>query len=166
MLLCKNRDWQGVQSSVSTLEMLYLWILQHIKRCFQMWKVQNLQGRRFNLWYIPSCEHRFGQFWMLQLSLLLCGFSGACRNFFERVRSIWNETLSACELNENFGTVPDWCSGRWDVEAASVLDLMTTQGVKVDIYIYHLTSAIRACWGFGKTQHRAANCILLICFQV
>lgn len=39
--------------------------------------------------------------------------------------------------------------------AASVLDLMTTQGVKVEIY--HLTCAIRACWCFGKTQHRAAK---------
>ena len=39
--------------------------------------------------------------------------------------------------------------------AAAVLDLMETKNVAIEVH--HVATAIRACWGYGKSQHKAAK---------
>lgn len=73
------------------------------------------------------------------------------------VRSIWNDSLGCCKLNEilALGRITA-AADEGDVEtAAEVLDLMNSTGVA--IRTNHLSSAIRACWGWGKSQHKAAR---------
>jgi hypothetical protein len=79
-----------------TLEMLYLCTLQPYTLLALQFMINS------ELW---------AQIWMLQLSLLLCGFAGACRNFCQRSQYLeWNVVSLWAQ---DFGTVPDLCSGRW-----------------------------------------------------
>ena len=74
-----------------------------------------------------------------------------------RVREVWEEALNACK----FGTMMAAArlaaaADEGDVEtAAAVLDLMETNDVAIEVH--HVTTAMRACWGYGKFQHKAAK---------
>lgn len=74
-----------------------------------------------------------------------------------QVREVWEEALKACKFGPMMAVARlAAAADEGDVEtAAEVLDLMETNDVA--IYVQHLTTAIRACWGYGKSRHKAAK---------
>ena len=89
-------------------------------------------------------------------------FVGALRIFGKlkeasRVQQVWDDALKAVKLNDMLGSARIAAAADCgDVEmAAEVLDLMTASNVSIEVY--HINSAMRACWGFGKNPHKAAK---------
>ena len=80
-----------------------------------------------------------------------------------KVRDVWNEALEKCDLSivlasSRIAAAAD--SG--DVEtAAEVLDLMEKKSIPIDVQ--HMSSAIRACWGWGHKSHKAATYFYELC---
>lgn len=74
-----------------------------------------------------------------------------------RVQQIWDTALKSFELDEFLASARIAAAAdAGDVEtAAAVLDQMNSSNVSIDVY--HINSAIRACWGWGNKQHRAAK---------
>ena len=79
------------------------------------------------------------------------------------VQKTWEEALEANGLSEVLASARiSAAANAGEVEvAASVLDQMKDEGVQIGVG--HLSSAIRACWGFGKGQHRAAKYFFELC---
>ena len=75
----------------------------------------------------------------------------------EKVRKVWDEVIKNCNINDVLAASRiNAAADEGDVRtAAEVLDLMQDKGVPIKKY--HLSSAIRACWGFGNKQHQAAK---------
>lgn len=73
------------------------------------------------------------------------------------VRDVWDEALQALGLTEILAAARIAAAAdEGNVSAAAeVLDLMSASGVPVDVG--HVSSAIRACWGCGTHQHKAAR---------
>eukprot|EP00438_Fugacium_kawagutii_P014216 Skav201456 [mRNA] locus=scaffold6:296129:297046:+ [translate_table: standard] len=73
------------------------------------------------------------------------------------VKQIWDDALEAHNLNEYIGSARIAAAAdTGDVEAAAeTLDRMETSNVSIDVH--HISSAIRACWGWGDKQHKAAK---------
>lgn len=74
-----------------------------------------------------------------------------------RVRNVWDEALQVVGLTEVLAAARIAAAAdEGNVSAtAEVLDLMNESGVPVDVG--HVSSAIRACWGWGTHQHKAAK---------
>ena len=74
-----------------------------------------------------------------------------------QVREVWEEALKACKFGPMMAAARlAAAADEGDVQtAAAVLDLMETNDVAIDVQ--HLTTAIRACWGYGKSRHKAAK---------
>ena len=74
-----------------------------------------------------------------------------------QVREVWQEALNACKFGAMMAAARlAAAADEGDVEtAAAVLDLMETNDVAIEVH--HVTTAMRACWGYGKSQHRAAK---------
>eukprot|EP00438_Fugacium_kawagutii_P017555 Skav228543 [mRNA] locus=scaffold1887:381124:382140:+ [translate_table: standard] len=89
-------------------------------------------------------------------------FSEALRIFAkmgktENVKEIWDGALKATGCSEVLGAarIAAAADAR-DVEgAAATLDIMVTSTISINVY--HITSAMRACWGWGNKQHKAAR---------
>ena len=75
-----------------------------------------------------------------------------------RVQQIWEDALQTCELSDVLGSARIAAAAdAGDVEmAADTLDKMNNSNVFV-INVYHINSAMRACWGYGNKQHTAAR---------
>ena len=73
------------------------------------------------------------------------------------VEQIWDDSLNVHELNELVGSARLSAAAKFgDVEmAAETLDEMNNRNVNVSVY--HISSALRACWGWGEKQHKAAK---------
>lgn len=76
----------------------------------------------------------------------------------DRVRQIWDDALKAHELDEILGSARIAAAADLgDVEgAAAVLDQMNLSS-NVSINVFHINSAMRACWGWGNKEHKAAK---------
>lgn len=77
---------------------------------------------------------------------------------FEQVRAIWAEAMETCDLSEPLALARIAAAAEEGnvSEAAQVLDLLNnTAWLRVNVQ--HVSSAIRSCWGWGKTEHRAAK---------
>ena len=92
----------------------------------------------------------------------LPGFTSAIRIFGKlgettRVQEIWDDAMKAHELNEVVaGARIAAAADAGDVEAAAeTLDKMASSNVSINKL--HINSAIRACWGWGHRQHKAAK---------
>jgi len=74
-----------------------------------------------------------------------------------RVREVWDEALQVVGVNEILGSARITAAAdEGNVSAAAeVLDLMNASGVTINVG--HVASAIRACWGWGTNQHKAAR---------
>jgi len=74
-----------------------------------------------------------------------------------RVQQIWDTALKSFDLDEMLASARIAAAAdAGDVEtAAAVLDQMESSNVSVGVH--HINSAIRACWGWGNKQHRAAK---------
>lgn len=85
-----------------------------------------------------------------------------------RVQQIWDTALKSFDLDDMLAAARIAAAAdAGDVEtAAAVLDQMNSSNVSIDVY--HINSAIRACWGWGNKQHRAAKYLfdLLVRFQL
>ena len=81
----------------------------------------------------------------------------AKRKEWARVREVWEEALKACKFGPMMAAARlAAAADEGDVEtAAAVLDMMETNDVAIEVH--HVTTAMRACWGYGKSQHRAAK---------
>ena len=79
------------------------------------------------------------------------------------VQKTWEEALEANGLSRVLASARiSAAANAGEVEVvAKVLDQMNDAGVQIDVG--HLSSAIRACWGFGKGQHRAAKYFFELC---
>eukprot|EP00438_Fugacium_kawagutii_P003772 Skav207396 [mRNA] locus=scaffold2421:124892:125905:+ [translate_table: standard] len=73
------------------------------------------------------------------------------------VQQIWNEALSAHDLDEVLGAarIAAAADAGNVTAAAETLDIMNASNVSIDVY--HISSAMRACWGWGDKQHKAAK---------
>lgn len=92
----------------------------------------------------------------------LPGFTAAIRIFGKlgertRVQEIWDDALKAHELDEVISAARITAAAdAGDVEAAAqTLDEMASGNVSINEL--HINSAIRACWGWGQRQHKAAK---------
>ena len=92
----------------------------------------------------------------------LPGFTAAIRIFGKlgettRVQEIWDDALKAHELDEVIAAARITAAAdAGDVEAAAqTLDEMASSNVSINEL--HINSAIRACWGWGQRQHKAAK---------
>ena len=76
-----------------------------------------------------------------------------------RVREVWDEALQVVGLTEILGSARIVAAAdEGNVSAAAeVLDLMNASGVTINVG--HVSSAIRACWGWGTNQHKPARYI-------
>ena len=76
----------------------------------------------------------------------------------DRVQQIWDDALKAHELDELFGSARIAAAADvGDVAgAAAVLDQMNLSS-NVSINAFHINSAMRACWGWGGREHKAAK---------
>ena len=76
----------------------------------------------------------------------------------DRVRQIWDDALKAHELDEILGSARIAAAADLgDVEgAAAVLDQMNLSS-NVSINVFHINSAMRACWGWGNKEYKAAK---------
>ncbi len=74
-----------------------------------------------------------------------------------RVRDVWDEALQVVGLTEILASARIVAAAdEGNVSAAAeVLDLMNASGVTINVG--HVSSAIRACWGWGTHQHKAAK---------
>ena len=89
-------------------------------------------------------------------------FSSGLRIFAKRkdtgrVQQIWEDALGTCELDELLGSARlAAAADAGDVEAAAdTLDKMNSSNLSIDVY--HINSAMRACWGWGDQQHKVAT---------
>ena len=73
------------------------------------------------------------------------------------VQQIWDDALKMHELDELFGSARIAAAADvGDVHgAAAVLDQMNLSNVSISVF--HINSAIRACWGWGDREHLAAK---------
>lgn len=74
-----------------------------------------------------------------------------------RVDQIWNDALSACEFDDILGSARIGAAADAGnvTMAAETLDEMNRSNLSIQVH--HINSAIRACWGWGKSQHKAAK---------
>ncbi len=74
-----------------------------------------------------------------------------------RVQQIWDTATKSFDLNDMLASARIAAAAdAGDVEtAAAVLDRMNSSNVSIDVH--HINSAMRACWGWGNKQHRAAK---------
>ena len=74
-----------------------------------------------------------------------------------RVQEVWNHALGAQAVSDILASARIAAAAdEGDVEtAADVLDLMMNRSVSIQVH--HVNSALRACWGWGKNQHKAAK---------
>ena len=74
-----------------------------------------------------------------------------------QVREVWQEALNATKFGPMMAAARlAAAADEGDLEtAAAVLDLMEANDVAIEVH--HVTTAIRACWGYGKSQHKAAK---------
>ena len=75
-----------------------------------------------------------------------------------RVQEIWNDALDRLDdWDEILGSARIAAAAdAGDVEAAAdALDKMNSTNLSIDVY--HINSAMRACWGWGDKQHKAAK---------
>ena len=74
-----------------------------------------------------------------------------------RVDQIWNDALSACEFDDILGSarIAAAADAGNVTMAAETLDEMNRSNLSIQVH--HINSAIRACWGEGKSQHKAAK---------
>ena len=76
----------------------------------------------------------------------------------EMVRKVWNQTLRDCNFTDILATARiSAAADEGDVEtAAEILDLMNnTKGVAIQVH--HVSSAMKACWGWKKRMNRVAQ---------
>lgn len=75
----------------------------------------------------------------------------------DRVQQTWDDALKAHELDQLFGSARIAAAADvGDVEgAAAVLDQMNISNVSINVF--HINSAMRACWGWGDKEHKAAK---------
>ena len=76
----------------------------------------------------------------------------------EMVRKVWNQTLRDCNFTEILAAARiSAAADEGDVEtAAEILDLMdNTKGVAIDVH--HVSSAMKACWGWKKRMNIVAQ---------
>ena len=74
-----------------------------------------------------------------------------------RVQQIWDQALITCELDGPLGSARFVAAAEaGNVElAAETLDQMNDSNVSIEVH--HINSAMRACWGWGGKQHKAAK---------
>eukprot|EP00438_Fugacium_kawagutii_P008900 Skav215708 [mRNA] locus=scaffold2573:333104:338313:- [translate_table: standard] len=74
-----------------------------------------------------------------------------------RVQQIWDDALKAHQLDGPLASARIVAAAEaGDVEtAAAILDKMKNNNVSIEVH--HINSAIRACWGWGNKQHKAAR---------
>ena len=74
-----------------------------------------------------------------------------------QVREVWEEALKACKFGPMMAAARlAAAADEGDVKtAAVVLDQMEANDVAIEVH--HVTTAMRACWGYGKSQHKAAK---------
>jgi len=82
------------------------------------------------------------------------------------VRQVWAEALEECEFSSVLASARIAAAAdAGDPETAEkVLDLMEKKEISIDVH--HMSSAIRACWGWGKNRHKAAKYFFDLCPQV
>ena len=75
----------------------------------------------------------------------------------DRVQQIWDDALKAYPLDEILGSARIAAAADFgDVEmAADTLDKMNSSNASINVY--HINSAMRACWGWGDKRHKAAK---------
>eukprot|EP00438_Fugacium_kawagutii_P014215 Skav201455 [mRNA] locus=scaffold6:293603:294559:+ [translate_table: standard] len=73
------------------------------------------------------------------------------------VKQIWDDALATNDLDEVFAAARiSAAADAGDVQgAAETLDIMEASNVSISVF--HITSAMRACWGWGDKQHKAAK---------
>lgn len=134
----QRRDWQSVQSSFAgytgSAVPVYTAALHAAFRC-RKYKEGALIFDKCQ----AVCEGLDGP--VFSAALRIFGKLGE----HDRVRRVWNDTLAVCKLNDVLASARLCAAAdEGDVEgAASVLDLMESQGI--NIQIYHISSAMRAC---------------------
>eukprot|EP00438_Fugacium_kawagutii_P015972 Skav227109 [mRNA] locus=scaffold199:358357:359361:+ [translate_table: standard] len=74
-----------------------------------------------------------------------------------RVQQIWDDALKAHRLDGPLASARLVAAAEaGDVQtAAEILDKMNNSNVSIEVH--HIDSAIRACWGWGNNQHKAAK---------
>ena len=84
----------------------------------------------------------------------------------DMVCKVWDEVLQKSDLNVVLASARIAAAAdAGDPETAEkVLDLMEKKGIPINVL--HMSSAIRACWGWGKDRHKAAKYFFDLCPQV
>jgi pentatricopeptide repeat protein len=84
----------------------------------------------------------------------------------DMVCKVWDEVLQKSDLNVVLASARIAAAAdAGDPETAEkVLDLMEKKGIPINVL--HMSSAIRACWGWGKNRHKAAKYFFDLCPQV
>eukprot|EP00438_Fugacium_kawagutii_P023601 Skav205957 [mRNA] locus=scaffold442:162398:163429:+ [translate_table: standard] len=80
-----------------------------------------------------------------------------------RVREVWDEALEKLKLDAVLASARlAAAADEGDPETAGeVLDLLETKGIPINEL--HISSAIRACWGWGNKAHKAAKYFYDLC---
>ncbi|CAE7575390.1 licB [Symbiodinium natans] len=152
-LICEARergDWRQVRqvfaTSTSSEIQIFNAVMQASIACNQ-----NEHGAQI---YDSLCN--------LGINKTATSYTAAIRIFtslgrMHRVRDIWTEAISTCQLDEPLGAARIAAAAtEGDVESAAVvLDQMN--GSSVDINVAHLSSALRACWQAEGNHHNAAK---------
>ena len=84
----------------------------------------------------------------------------------DMVCKVWDEVLKKSDLNVvlAFARIAAAADAGDPETAEKVLDLMEKKEISIDVH--HMSSAIRACWGWGKNRHKAAKYFFDLCPQV
>ena len=146
----ENREWAAVSSHIGTYAgnspPLFTAAMHGALRCRQYEEgIQIYDKCRTSSSILPAPAY--------VAAIKLFGKIGAP----SRVREVWGEALQVVGVNEILGSARIIAAAdEGNVSAAAeVLDLMNASGVPVDVG--HVSSAIRACWGWGNHQHKAAR---------
>ena len=72
------------------------------------------------------------------------------------VQNIWDDALNTHELNAILGSARIVAAAEFGnvTMAADTLDILNNSAL---VNVYHINSAMRACWGWGNNQHKAAK---------
>ena len=130
--------------------------MQHqssLPHCMQRFYVANT---RKVLWYTESVSND-AAISIRRCMLQACESLQSFRTLSKSVQS-GLEAMETCDLSEPLALARIAAAAEEGnvSEAAQVLDLLNnTAWLRVNVQ--HVSSAIRSCWGWGKTEHRAAK---------
>ena len=146
----ENRDWPTARSLSSTYSgsavQIYSAAMQAALRCREYEEGSQVFDR---------CEKNCDLINQPAFSVALRIFAKLKQS--GRVQQIWENAMKIYEIDVFLGSARlAAAADLGDVEmAAGILDQMNASNVSIDVY--HINSAMRACWGWGNKQHRAAK---------